>query len=191
MALSLCYCNIEREETPYGTNMLLTPEQQVQLKAIKLFATDVDGVLTKGEITYMASGEEIKSFDVKDGHALAMWTKLHQRPCAIITARTSQVVEKRAQELGIQHVLQGQKKKIQALNTLCAELNIPLEAVCYVGDDTPDVEILKAVGFSACPFDAVDEVKAVVHLVLSKNGGCGAVRQLFDFIFAAQGLHKV
>jgi 3-deoxy-D-manno-octulosonate 8-phosphate phosphatase (KDO 8-P phosphatase) len=171
--------------------MTLSPELTQILKNIQLLATDVDGVLTRGEITYTASGEEIKSFDVKDGHGIAMWTKLHSKPCAIITARTSAVVEKRGQELGIQYILQGRKQKLDALNTLCNELNIPLEAVCYIGDDTPDLGVLKSVGFSVCPSDAVDEIKTVVNYVTQKKGGRGAVRELLDMIFEAQGLSKV
>lgn len=156
-------------------------------KLIKLVAFDVDGVLTNGDITYTDSGEEIKSFNAKDGQGMNM-LKSASLITAIITARKSPIVERRAQDLQIAYVYQGVRHKIIALQEIMAKHNLGFEHVAYVGDDLPDLCILEKVGLAFCPIDAVSEVKKVCHYVASKQGGKGAVREITDFILQSQDI---
>ena len=149
---------------------------------VKLLALDVDGVLTDGSISYTDDGKEIKTFNAKDGQGIAMLTKLGIK-VAIITARTSSIVQKRANDLGIQYVFQGVKNKLEKLEYLKTTLSISTEEIAYMGDDLPDIPILNIVGIKACPNDAVDEVKRICNFKATKNGGKGAVRELTDLIY--------
>lgn len=148
---------------------------------IKLAAFDVDGVLTDGSITYDDNGIEYKTFNAKDGHGIVMLNKAGIIT-AIITARNSGTVERRAQDLKITELHQGVKNKIEKLEELLAKYNLSYDEVAYIGDDIPDICILDKVKFSACPADAVDEVKKTVSWISSKNGGRGAVREFCDYI---------
>lgn len=163
--------------------------EELQLKAqkIKMVAFDVDGVLTDGTIVYTSNGEEIKTFNVKDGQGMNM-LRTNGIITAIITARTSPIVERRAADLGIAHVYQGVKKKIVALDEILKERDLDYSEVAYVGDDLPDICILEKVGLPCSPADAVDEVKNLAVFVSIKNGGFGAVREITDFILRSQGL---
>lgn len=158
-----------------------------QLKKIELVVMDVDGVMTTGEICYTTSGEEIKTFNVKDGHGITLWNHYGLKT-AIITARDSEIVARRAKELGIQHIFQGAKQKLATLTALCETLSLSLEQVCYIGDDWPDLGPLQAAGLAVCPHDAVPEVQAASHWILSSCGGRGAVRELFNALILARGL---
>lgn len=157
-------------------------------KQIRLLVLDVDGVLTNGAITYAESGEELKTFNVKDGQGINFFNQQTDRHTAIITARTSHIVSKRATELDIEHVFQGEKKKWQRLQTLIQTLNIDLSAVAYMGDDWPDMECLSQVGLATCPSNAAIEVKPLCHWVANSKGGDGAVRELIQHLLSAQGL---
>lgn len=156
------------------------------LSKIRLLLLDVDGVMTDGRIFYDDQGRELKAFDVKDGHGL----KLVQRAgleVGIITGRQSEVVAKRAAELGITLVYQGAKdKRIPFLDVL-SKLNLNPKEVAYIGDDLVDLPILLQVGFSAAVADAVDEVKSHVDLVTKRSGGRGAVREVCDYLLQAAG----
>ena len=149
---------------------------------VRLLALDVDGVLTDGSISYTDDGKEIKTFNAKDGQGIAMLTKLGIK-VAIITARTSPIVQKRANDLGIQYVFQGVTNKLEKLEYLKTMLGITNEEIAYMGDDLPDIPILNIVGVKACPNDAVDEVKQICNFKSAKNGGRGAVRELTDLIY--------
>lgn len=149
---------------------------------IKLLALDVDGVLTDGSISYTDSGQEIKTFNAKDGQGIAMLTKLGIN-VAIITARNSTIVQRRANDLGIQYVYQGVPNKLEKLNELKTLLGLKYEEIAYMGDDLPDIIILQQVGIKACPNDAVDEVKRICNFKSKFNGGRGAVRELTDLIY--------
>lgn len=153
---------------------------------IKLIAFDVDGVLTDGSITYSDNGIEIKTFNAKDGQGMSMLAD-SEYVTAIITARTSAIVEKRAKDLKVKHVYQGAKNKLVALSELIETYNLGFDEVAYVGDDFPDMCILTRVGLACCPFDAVDEVKSVCHFVSAKNGGQGAVREVANLILKSSG----
>lgn len=152
-----------------------------RLAGIKLVAFDVDGVLTNGEIIYSESGEELKIFNAKDGHGIVT-LNYKGITTAIITARQSAVVDKRAKDLGIAYVYQGAKNKLIALQDLMQKLNLDYHQIAYVGDDMPDICVLEKVGLAFCPNDAVEKVKQICHFVSSLDGGRGAVREISDFI---------
>lgn len=148
---------------------------------IKLIAFDVDGVMTDGSLIYLPDGSQVKTFNAKDGQGIVMLNKAGFLT-AIITAKESSVVLKRAETLKITKVFTGQSNKLLALNSLLEEFNLNKNEVAYMGDDYPDLCVINEVGLSSCPNDAVDEVKKQAHFVSSKNGGKGAVRELCDFI---------
>jgi 3-deoxy-D-manno-octulosonate 8-phosphate phosphatase (KDO 8-P phosphatase) len=159
----------------------------VDLNRIKLLLLDVDGVLTDGRIIYLNDGGEAKAFDVKDGHGL----KLIQRAgiqVGIITGRQSDIVARRAAELGIELVYQGAKDKMQPFMEILEKLGLEPSEVAYVGDDLVDLPVMRRVGFSATVADASDDIKPYVDLVTSRPGGRGAVREVCDFLLKKSGL---
>jgi 3-deoxy-D-manno-octulosonate 8-phosphate phosphatase (KDO 8-P phosphatase) len=148
---------------------------------IKLIVLDVDGCLTDGKITYTSDGDEIKSFNVKDGLAISSWIKMGNH-AAIITGRNSTIVQKRADELGIKHLFQGVKDKEMVLNSLIDSLGLKSYEVGAIGDDLNDYKMLRSVGRSFTPKDAVKEIRELVDTVLTCNGGEGAVREMIDIL---------
>ncbi len=155
------------------------------LRRVRLLATDVDGVLTDGGMCYSDSGDEWKRFHVRDG----MGIKLLQRAgilTALITQEQTQLVARRAAKLTIPEVHQGAHDKLAVLRDIIERHGLDLSQVAYIGDDVNDLEVLRAVGFSAAPADAVPVVRKAVHYVCRKNGGEGAVREVTDLILAAQ-----
>ena len=149
---------------------------------IKLIVLDVDGTLTDGKITYDANGVESKSFDVKDGLAIASWTKKLGLKAAIITGRDSKITKIRAKELGITHLYQGVNNKDEVLKNILQKENITFKNVAAIGDDLNDYKMLQKVALSFCPNDAVEDIKNIVKVVCSKKGGCGAVREMIEYI---------
>lgn len=166
---------------------MLNIEIKSKFQKIKLAAFDVDGVMTNGGLIYLQDGSEAKVFNAKDGLGLSMLNKAGIIT-AIITAKNSPIVQKRAQDLNITKVFLGQKNKKVALDELCKEFNLKYEEILYMGDDLPDLEVLKSTGISACPNDAVDEVKEICNCICAKNGGCGAVREVCDEILKAKNV---
>jgi 3-deoxy-D-manno-octulosonate 8-phosphate phosphatase (KDO 8-P phosphatase) len=156
---------------------------------IKLMAFDVDGVMTDGSITLDENGVEYKTFNVKDGQGLVRMVE-SGFITAIITARNNGTVTHRAKSLNITEVCQGQKNKLPALEKLVKKYNLSFEQVSYMGDDLPDICILKKVGLSVCPNDAVAEVRQTADYITVKSGGKGAVRELCDFILDSQNIEK-
>jgi len=148
---------------------------------IKLIVLDVDGCLTDGRIIYTSDGGEIKNFNVKDGLAISSWINMGNH-AAIITGRNSKIVQKRADELGIKHLFQGVKDKEKVLNELIDSLGFKYYEVGAIGDDLNDYKMLRSVGRSFTPKDAVKEVKELVDTVLTCNGGEGAVREMIDIL---------
>jgi 3-deoxy-D-manno-octulosonate 8-phosphate phosphatase (KDO 8-P phosphatase) len=154
---------------------------------IKLLILDVDGVLTDGKIVYTDRGEEAKAFDVKDGHGLKLLMRAGI-PVALITGRSSPAVEHRARDLGITRVYQKEINKIEAYEELRRAENLRDEEICVVGDDLPDLPILRICGFSVAVADSAEEVKREVDYVTNKEAGKGAVREVCDIILKARGL---
>ena len=156
-------------------------------RRIALLVLDVDGVLTDGSIVYGASGEEIKAFHVRDGSGLKAWTGLGKR-AAILTGRRSAVVPRRAAELGIQAVVQGADDKRRAFDRLLRDFGLSPAQACYVGDDLPDVPVLRRAGLAVAVADACDEALAAAHLITTRDGGRGAVREVIERILKVQDL---
>lgn len=154
-------------------------------QSIQLFAMDVDGVLTAGEVIYTEDGREIKVFNVKDGHGIALLLNSGVE-VALITGRCSPITQQRANELGIRYVFQGIKSKLPVLEGLMAELGLEFSQVAYMGDDTPDIPIMQAVSLAFCPADALDEVKRVSHYTTQAPGGRGAVREVTDLLMRSR-----
>ena len=153
---------------------------------IKLIVLDVDGCLTDGKIIYDTNGMESKQFDVKDGLGVASWVKMGGK-VAIITGRESEIVSKRAQELGVQYLFQGVRNKLATLQKLCENLKIQPYEVAAIGDDLNDYEMLLFVRQSFAPANAVEEIKKIVATRLTRGGGEGAVREMIDTIIDRNG----
>jgi len=161
------------------------PEQRAA--RVRLMVLDVDGVLTDGRLFFGPQGEALKVFDVRDGHGIKMLLA-HGVAMAILSARSSAIVEARARELGITHVLQGQSDKEQGFTDLLLETALTAADCGYAGDDLPDLPVLRAVGFAATVADACDEVKAIAHWIAPRPGGSGAVRALAEYVLRAKGI---
>ncbi len=156
------------------------------LSGIRIFATDVDGVLTDAGMYYAESGDEVKKFNTRDG----MGIKLLQNAglvTALITQEETKLVRRRGEKLAIPEVHQGVRDKLGRLRELCSKYDCSLEQIAYIGDDVNDVEALGAVGFSSAPADAMPAVLKVVRYVCKKKGGEGAVREVAEMILAAKG----
>jgi len=159
--------------------------QQRVLAQIRLFATDVDGVLTDGGMYYGESGDEWKKFNTRDG----MGIKLLQRAglvTAFVTQERTKLVARRGEKLTIPEVHQGVMDKLTVVREMVMRHGMTLEQVAYMGDDVNDLELLKAAGFSAAPADGMPQVVAAVDYVCRKKGGEGAVREVIELILAAQ-----
>ncbi|MGE0739671.1 KdsC family phosphatase, partial [Sulfurimonas sp.] len=148
---------------------------------IKLIVLDVDGCLTDGKIIYASDGSEIKNFNVKDGLAISSWIKMGFQ-AAIITGRNSEIVAKRAKELGISYLFQGIKDKESVLKELLERLNLKQYEVGAIGDDLNDYKMLRSVGRSFTPKDGAKEIRELVDTVLTSKGGDGAVREMIDIL---------
>ena len=157
---------------------------------IELIVLDVDGTLTDGKITYLNNGEETKSFDVRDGSAIAVWTKSFGKKAAIITGRNSSIVEKRAKELNITYLYQGIKNKQEILEEILKKEGLSWSQVAAIGDDLNDYNMLKKVGLSFTPYNGTHYLKDFVHVVCKNKGGEGAVREMLEYIFKEDGLEE-
>jgi 3-deoxy-D-manno-octulosonate 8-phosphate phosphatase (KDO 8-P phosphatase) len=153
--------------------------------AIELLLLDVDGVLTDGGIIYGDDGREWKVFHVRDGSGLKIWHLAGKRS-AVISGRSSRVVEVRAAELGVSLVLQGAGDKRPAYQQVLAEMGVRSEQVCFIGDDVPDLPILRDCGLAVAVADASAEVRMAAHYVTCAAGGRGAVREMVELILRCQ-----
>lgn len=154
---------------------------------VRMLVLDVDGVLTDGRVHLDSQGQEHKIFNVRDGTGLSMWRRLGHE-VALISGRNSPAVEHRARELHISHVFQGSPDKAAALADVVRRTRIPLKNIAAMGDDLPDLPLLKAV---ACPIavaDAVPEVKRLALHITRSKGGQGAVREAVEHLLRSQGL---
>lgn len=159
---------------------------QQKLAAIRLLLLDVDGVMTDGRIVYDQQGNEFKAFDVKDGHGLKMLQRAGIE-VGIITGRCSEIVSRRADELGIKILYQGAKVKLDPYLEICAATGLGDEQIAYMGDDLIDLPILRRVGFSATVADALPQLLESVDYVTTRRGGRGAVREVCDLLLKAGG----
>ncbi|SHI78187.1 3-deoxy-D-manno-octulosonate 8-phosphate phosphatase (KDO 8-P phosphatase) [Malonomonas rubra DSM 5091] len=157
-----------------------------KLAKIKLLLLDVDGIMTDGRIIYDNQGNELKAFDVKDGHGLKMIQRAGIK-IGIITGRESGVVARRAAELGIDILYQKALTKLDPYKEILGAEGLTDEQVAYMGDDVVDLPILRRVGFSATVADAVPDVLPLVDYVATRPGGRGAVREVCDMLLRASG----
>jgi len=157
--------------------------------SIRLIVLDVDGTMTNGEITYTQNGDEVKSFCVKDGLAIASWIRLG-REVAIITGRNSKIVERRAKELGIKHFYQGVRDKKEVLQNILDELDLTMDSVASIGDDLNDYTMLASSEISFVPANASIHVQQIADVIISKNGGDGAVREMIEKLIILEGLEE-
>jgi 3-deoxy-D-manno-octulosonate 8-phosphate phosphatase (KDO 8-P phosphatase) len=154
---------------------------------VRLLALDVDGVLTDGSLYFTSDGQELKAFNSRDGLGLrALMDNGYQ--VALITGRTSSSLLHRAEQLGIEHVYQGQDNKLIAYNDLIEKLGIPDDQVCYAGDDWIDLPVLNRVGLAVTVADADPEVLKRCHWVTNNPGGHGAVREICNLLLESRGL---
>jgi len=154
--------------------------------AARLLALDVDGVLTDGRIYYGNEGEELKAFNIRDGLGIKLLQESGVK-VAIITGRQSEIVARRARELGIEEVVQGRDDKRQALFELCRRHDLGIEECIYMGDDLPDLSAIVAAGLGMTVADAGAAVRRAADWVSEAGGGCGAVREACEFILSARG----
>lgn len=154
--------------------------------AVSLLLLDVDGVLTEGGVIYTDDKAESKCFDVRDGAGLKIWRHCGKR-AAIISGRTSSVVERRAAELDIDPVVQGSWEKLPAYRKLLQDGNLRPEQVCFLADDITDLPILRNCGLAVAVADACPEVLGAAHYVTRAPGGRGAVREVIELILRQQG----
>ena len=154
-------------------------------RQIKLLICDVDGVLSNGQVIIGNHGEELKTFNIKDGFGLKCLQEAGIE-LAIITGRNSAIVEKRCQELGIKHYYQGQSDKQQAFDKLCQDLSVAPHQVCHIGDDLPDLPLLQQAGLGVTVADGHWFMRQHADWITENPGGFGAVREVCDLILDSQ-----
>lgn len=159
-------------------------------KRIKLLILDVDGVMTDGRIIIDDKGNELKFFDVRDGHGIKLLTSSGLK-VALVTGRESVVVKKRAGELGIRHLYQGISDKAEICDKILKDMALMPEEAAFVGDDLIDIPAMKMVGLSVAVADSVSEAADIAHIITENKGGRGAVREVCEFILKAKGLWDV
>ena len=145
---------------------------------------DCDGVLTDGRLYFSAGGEEMKVFDVRDGQGIVSWHKAGFKSGIISGRGAGEIIQRRANELGIEFVRVESADKIRDFEEIIASLGISPESVAYIGDDTGDIELMKRVGFAVAVADAVEGAKKVATYVTKAKGGRGAVREVIDMLLA-------
>ena len=159
------------------------PKLMEAARKVRLLLMDCDGVLTDGRLYYGESGEAMKVFDVRDGLGIVNWHR-EGNYSGIISGRSSPIVEKRAAELGVQFVIQGSKEKLWDARTICDELGLGFSETAYIGDDLPDIDLIRAVGLGVAPSNAVEEAKSAADFVTKSSGGRGAVREIIDILLS-------
>ncbi len=163
--------------------------RKVMIKNIKLLILDVDGVLSDNKIIYDSQGNELKSFSPKDGLGIRLLSFTDITP-AIITGRKSIMVERRAADIGIEHIYQKVRNKLKVATELIEKLGLDWQNVAYMGDDWNDYPVMKKVLIKACPADACDDFKRKMDFVSKRNGGNGAVREFIEYILKEKGIYE-
>ena len=153
---------------------------------IELILADVDGVLTDGRIVVNNQGIETKLFHIRDGMGIRLWQKAGYR-FGVVSLRSSQIVKMRAADLEIGIVRQGTRDKLATTLEIIGPLGLAPQQVCYIGDDLPDLPVLRAVGLGVAVADACGELLEAAVYVTKAPGGCGAVREVIELILKAQG----
>ncbi|HRP62967.1 MAG TPA: HAD hydrolase family protein [Phycisphaerales bacterium] len=153
---------------------------------VRLLCLDVDGVMTDGGVRLDDLGVETKRFHVRDGAGIRIWLKLGYE-IAIITGRSGMAIHHRAAELGIHHVLQGLKHKREAFTSLLNTLDLRASEAAMLGDDLPDLPVMRLAGYPMAVADAAEEVRAAARFVTTRPGGHGAVREVIEHLLKSRG----
>ncbi len=156
-------------------------------KKIKFLLLDADGVLTDGMIYYGSYGEELKAFNIQDGLGLSLWRR-QGKMSAIVTAKRSSLLKRRAKHLGILQVYQNAFRKIDIYEKIKKKYNLLDSEICFIGDDLIDIPVLKKTGLAVSVPDAPSEVKEVSDIITQHPGGSGAIREIIELILKSQGL---
>ena len=157
-----------------------------KLEDVRAFIFDVDGVLTDGSLILMPDGEQIRTMNIKDGYAMQLAIKSGFQ-IGIISGRKSEGVIKRLQKLGIFDLYMGVDDKTEALDEFLLTYDLKKTQILYMGDDIPDLEVMKKVGIPCCPMDAVEEIKHVSVYISTKKGGAGCARDVIEQVMRVQG----
>lgn len=157
--------------------------------SIELIVLDVDGTMTDGKITYSSNGEELKSFCVKDGLAIASWIRLGKE-VAIITGRKSKIVEQRARELKVKYLYQEVNNKFKALEEILEKEGLNFKNIASIGDDLNDYLMLKYSKIAFIPKNASEDLKDIADIILTKNGGDGAIREMIEYLIEIENLKE-
>ena len=165
----------------------MTASTSSRAREVRLLILDVDGVLTDGGLQFDNRGEEFKTFNSLDGHGIRMLLN-GGIEVAVITGRKSKIVEHRMADLGVSHLYQGSRDKLTVFSTLLHTIGLTADQVAYVGDDLPDLPVLRQVGLAIAVQNAHPFVREHCHWVTDQSGGHGAVREVTDFILQTQGL---
>lgn len=166
--------------------LTFAPELLLRAQGVRLAIFDVDGVLTDGRLHYGGDGEAYKVFHALDGHGLKLLARAGITP-AVITGRDSPAVRRRLADLGLAHVSFGVQDKAQAARDLLARLGLGWQVCAVMGDDWPDLPLMRAARLACAPANAHAEVKAVAHHVTASRGGEGAARECCDVLLMASG----
>lgn len=167
------------------------PNEKLLEKAtkVKLLLMDCDGVLTDGRLYYSDKGEELKVFNVKDGQGIVMWHRAGFKS-GIISGRSSKIVSVRAGELGMHYIKVGSQDKAKDFEEIFESAGVEPEEVAYIGDDLPDIVLLKKVGLAIAVNDSAQEVINEANYITKQNGGFGAVREVTDLLLKAKTLKQ-
>jgi 3-deoxy-D-manno-octulosonate 8-phosphate phosphatase (KDO 8-P phosphatase) len=157
----------------------------MQFKIINTFIFDVDGVLTDGGLHAHADGEQTRVFNIKDGYAMEKAVQAGYN-MAIISGINEEGVRRRLERLGIKDIFLGVKDKLALFEDYREKKKVELNSILYMGDDIPDLKIMKLVGLPACPADAIDDIKEISKYISSHGGGKGAVRDVIERVMSAQ-----
>lgn len=158
----------------------------LDLRQVKAFVFDVDGVLTDGSLLALASGEQVRSFNIKDGYAIRHAIKKGYR-VAVISARREEGVRKRLLSLDVEDIYLGIDNKLEAFARFLQQYGLQPADIAYMGDDIPDLAVMQQCGIAACPEDAAPDVIWIANYISSKPGGKGAVRELIEAVLKMQG----
>lgn len=158
-----------------------------RLQKIRCLLMDVDGVLTDGKLHFTSDGQEFKTFDVQDGHGMAMANRAGLL-LGLVSGRPSKATEMRASDLGLKIVKQAGVNKMEMVDEIKREHNLRDEEIAFIGDELVDLPVLRRAGFAVAVPNAVEEVKAVAHYTTKRRGGDGAVREVIEMILKARGL---
>jgi 3-deoxy-D-manno-octulosonate 8-phosphate phosphatase (KDO 8-P phosphatase) len=165
----------------------LNAEVRKRVERVRILVLDVDGVMTDGRLIYHDNGTESKAFDVRDGHGIKMLREAGIET-ALISGRSSPLVEKRAADLGITEVIQGVRDKVEHLETILSARNLGFNEAAFMGDDVVDLTVMNRVGFAVVVADGSEYLFDTAHYVTLAPGGRGAVREVAELILGVQGL---